>query len=1307
MPFLPLTVAAASVVSAAHASSELAADDRSGGGEGGSTSAASCRSSEHEHDGMRHEHEHDSSVPACGSQRMASHAWWQPQPSASVDGAPWQWLLFGGTAMRGPVDGHVPPGVDEEASVAQSGEQSQTAAGGAHQECSRGAPAAATSPAATPRRVLHLFSGPKDLPQGLAALLRKESVEVKEFDTLDECVWLGQLDQLLDDAVYERELSLSEDGFYGGCVEGIPCSTFSMARFRPGGPPVVRRKPDEVRGVRDPPAGHEHEAERANVLVQRAVAIARAIHSSGGFYIIENPIDRSDAEMSKEKRLGYWPEHVALWQMEEMVRLIEDTGARVLHFPQCAVGGAAQKWTTLVYSPSLHLESLEGLVCSHSRSDHRFRHRRAADGTWGTASLAAYPPALNQALADAILRFFAERSEAVQRLLDRGDAVLARGDVAWWVAIDGSDVRPCEVVSVHFDGGDEPYYMVQFLDGSLRGTDGRHLRSRAPLRKSSDASRRPVVGSKRPHADVASASDAQPVPHEASSASLRRNESELNETLEAEPLPDVNASPNTDWFDPPVDTSVPGPLTTDQLIPAHVQRKLRAHRVRVQECYRRASAPSGWRIARDLRPEPLVFTEDEALLPAGRGWQWQQQDDGLWYPLTHSRWPEDPPESDLKIDNAIRGAAADPARFGAGDVGFGDQYVIASMAHGYEAPDLEPAAIIGYPHVGALKHMEAVHKCIDKDRRQDGISGQQPWTVHGGDLPQVWPTRADPINIVMRNGKARMTIDKTMRLSELFASYNEAVDLADFDPIRMVRVEQLGRAIAIMLTAIGKVRQWKFDLDSFFRRTGKQRKGWWKNSYLLPDGYAFDKRVQFGQREAPVLTSRQSNFLVWLIKREIWLFDRRFPPRDPKLQAWVLLRAALAGGSGVGSFSCNFTALAFVMCFVDDCGGSSIDDALLDEHGHPVLGRWHRAFQCYVPAAADHVGAVPMRRPDVHYAIALAVIMAVGHGAAAGKGEPPCLAMEILGVFLDIVTRQRILPVEKCNAYAEAAVGVIDAPVNQQDARQIPYDIFNSLVHKLLHSAATVVLGRQHVHYCMAALRAPNRLRTKAVLVFEPCISELRWWLDQFADPRRHCLPLASRVSFPFSDQTHTVVGYSDAARELDSPETSGFGAWTVFGDTVYYLAGLWESWELQGLSINVLELAAQNFSTFTLLAAAASCGRVVTHVLDFVDNTAAEYSSDRGRPHQADMQQLVRQRFDALDDAGVFSAVERIASVDNDWADGLSRGEERVLDVLRMIRASGLKAVRLEPIASWRDLSGLPGAPAAARAGGELPLDR
>ena len=72
-------------------------------------------------------------------------------------------------------------------------------------------------------------------------------------------------------------------------------------------------------------------------------------------------------------------------------------------------------------------------------------------------------------------------------------------------------------------------------------------------------------------------------------------------------------------------------------------------------------------------------------------------------------------------------------------------------------------------------------------------------------------------------------------------------------------------------------------------------------------------------------------------------------------------------------------------------------------------------------------------------------------------------------------------------------------------------------------------------------------------------------------------------------------------------------------------------------------------------------------------------------------MQELVRRRFDALDALGVFSAVERITSVDNEWADALSRGEERRQDVLRMVLALGLTPHRLTPAPAWRDLRGLP----------------
>ena len=52
---------------------------------------------------------------------------------------------------------------------------------------------------------------------------------------------------------------------------------------------------------------------------------------------------------------------------------------------------------------------------------------------------------------------------------------------------------------------------------------------------------------------------------------------------------------------------------------------------------------------------------------------------------------------------------------------------------------------------------------------------------------------------------------------------------------------------------------------------------------------------------------------------------------------------------------------------------------------------------------------------------------------------------------------------------------------------------------------------------------------------------------------------------------------------------------------------------------------------------------------------------------------------------------MERITSIDNEWADALSRGEERVQDVLRMARALGLRTHRLQPAPEWRSLSGLP----------------
>ena len=71
--------------------------------------------------------------------------------------------------------------------------------------------------------------------------------------------------------------------------------------------------------------------------------------------------------------------------------------------------------------------------------------------------------------------------------------------------------------------------------------------------------------------------------------------------------------------------------------------------------------------------------------------------------------------------------------------------------------------------------------------------------------------RADPMNIVFRNEKGRMTIDKTMQLVAGVDAYNSRIDLAAQPSIDYVSVAMLGRACAIFLTAGIPVLVWGFD----------------------------------------------------------------------------------------------------------------------------------------------------------------------------------------------------------------------------------------------------------------------------------------------------------------------------------------------------------------------------------------------------------------------------------------------------------------------------------------------------------------
>jgi len=151
--------------------------------------------------------------------------------------------------------------------------------------------------------------------------------------------------------------------------------------------------------------------------------------------------------------------------------------------------------------------------------------------------------------------------------------------------------------------------------------------------------------------------------------------------------------------------------------------RLHTFRRRVAECL--ATARDGrWQVARSQRPAPLYAAGVDCVLPAGRGWAWRfDKADERWYPLMPSSWPSQPPESDLDIGSIVDYAEK---------FGFPIAEIVSFMAHGYPGPELDLCAILGLPHVGALKEPAAFDKCAKKDR-------DRGWVHHGFALPPIWP----------------------------------------------------------------------------------------------------------------------------------------------------------------------------------------------------------------------------------------------------------------------------------------------------------------------------------------------------------------------------------------------------------------------------------------------------------------------------------------------------------------------------------------------------------------------------------------
>eukprot|EP00965_Chrysotila_dentata_P183943 6073434-Pleurochrysis_carterae.AAC.1 len=127
-------------------------------------------------------------------------------------------------------------------------------------------------------------------------MLRTDGASVDCIDS-DATHGGGPSHDILNDCVFNSIVAKCAAGVYSAVIASPPCSTFSVSRHfssassTDGGPPLLRTRQHSL-GLPSVPNAHRRELHRANEIVRRTCLILRAVHASGGGYILEHPADR-------------------------------------------------------------------------------------------------------------------------------------------------------------------------------------------------------------------------------------------------------------------------------------------------------------------------------------------------------------------------------------------------------------------------------------------------------------------------------------------------------------------------------------------------------------------------------------------------------------------------------------------------------------------------------------------------------------------------------------------------------------------------------------------------------------------------------------------------------------------------------------------------------------------------------------------------------------------------------------------------------------------------------------------------------
>ena len=183
-------------------------------------------------------------------------------------------------------------------------------------------------------RYLHLFSGDPDVLGEAVVEERARNQIWVESVGLDRKA-NNEIDLHEIDTILKWKKEIEEDQ-WDGLHSGWPCGSFSMARWKPGGPPPVRSR-EEIYGLSSDNARQQQEADRGTLAATRSVALMKL------------QCQRADARGIPRVATGENPpgtdgKEGSAWILPEVVVDLQEMEAEEAVFNTCAFQEGKTRW---------------------------------------------------------------------------------------------------------------------------------------------------------------------------------------------------------------------------------------------------------------------------------------------------------------------------------------------------------------------------------------------------------------------------------------------------------------------------------------------------------------------------------------------------------------------------------------------------------------------------------------------------------------------------------------------------------------------------------------------------------------------------------------------------------------------------------------------------------------------------------------------------------------------------------------------------------------------------------------------------